>query len=71
MRYNFSEIFRENPAGSLTPIRRIRIGGVELGPGVTFSKGTSFGGVDFTLFRGRNIEADQDGEILVIQGIHQ
>lgn len=71
MKYNFNEIFRENSDGSLTPVRRIRIGGVELCSGVTFSRGAYFGGVDFTLFRGHEIEADTDNEVLVITGIHQ
>lgn len=71
MRYNFNEIFKENPDGSLTPIRRIRIGGVELGPGVTFSRGAYFGGVDFTLFRGHRIEVNQEGDVFIVQGIQQ
>lgn len=70
-KFSFDDIFRENPDGSLTPLRQIQIGGVTLGSGVTFAKGTYFGGVDFTLFRGHAIEADVVGDILIIRGIHQ
>jgi len=70
MRYNFSEIFRENSNGSISPLMRIRVGGVTLGEGIEMSAGVAFGGVDFYQFKGHEIEADQDGEILVIKAIY-
>lgn len=70
MKYNFNEIFKENSDGSISPIKRIRVGGVTLGPGVTMRAGVAFGGVDFYQFKGHQIEADQDGEILVIKAIY-
>ena len=70
MRYNFNEIFRENSDDSISPIKRIRVGGVILGPEVTIGAGVAFGGVNFYQFKGHEIEADQDGEILVLKAIY-
>jgi len=42
-----------------------------MGPGVTFSKGVAFGGVDFTQFVGHDLEVETDGPILVIKGIYE
>jgi len=68
-RVNFNSIFEQRPDGTLTPRQRIRIGGVELGPGVIFSRGVAFGGVDFTQFIGRDLDIETDGDVLVIKGI--
>jgi len=71
MRYNFEDIFQELPNDALTPRRRVKVGGVEFGPGISFSKGVAFAGIDFTLFRGHAIEADEEGDVLVIRGIYK
>lgn len=70
MRINFWEIFRLNPDGSIEPIRRVRIGGVEFGPGVRFTKGVSFSGIDLSLYIGRSFEAHEDNGVLIITGIY-
>lgn len=70
-RINFNTVFNQYPDGTLEPRRRIKIGGVELGPGVRFSKGVAFAGVDFTLFLDRDIEANEENGVLVISGIYQ
>lgn len=70
MRYAFNEIFREGD-NQLEPIRKIRVGGVIFGPGVKFGQGASFGGVDFYQFRGHAIEADEEGDALVVKGIYE
>lgn len=54
VRKNFNQLFRINFDGSIEPLGRIRIGGVELGPGVRFTKGVLFAGVDLTLFVGKD-----------------
>lgn len=38
--------FRRNPNGTWTPLQTVQIGGVTMGPGVSFSEGVSFSGVD-------------------------
>lgn len=70
-RITFDSVFTKNLDGSLRPKQRIRVGGVELGPGVSFRKGVAFGGVDFTQFIHRDLEVETDGEILVIKGIYR
>ena len=70
-RYKFWDIFHRLPNGALTPTRPISVGGVTFGPGVSFSSGVTFGGIDFTQYQGKDIAADEKDGILVIQGIYQ
>lgn len=69
-RLNFYQIFRINPDGSVEPIRRIRIGGVQCGPGVRFGSGVSFGGVDLSQFVGRDLSVEDRDGVLIIVGIY-
>ncbi len=71
MRLKFSEVFRKKPDGSITPVRAIRIGGVSLGPGVSFSKGVSFAGIDISQYEGFDIEADDEDDVLIIRGFYK
>jgi hypothetical protein len=66
----FDTIFTEHSDGSLEPRQRIRVGGVEIRPGIRFSKGAAFGGVDFAQFAGNDFEVETDGDVLVIKGIY-
>lgn len=70
-RVTFDSVFTKHEDGSLEPKQRIRIGGVSLGPGVRFSRGTSFAGVDFALFVGRDLDVEEEGGVLVIKGIYK
>jgi hypothetical protein len=70
MRVSFSTIFTQHPDGSLEPRQRIRVGGVALGPGVRFSRGAVFGGIDFHQFIGHDFEVETDGDVTVIKGIY-
>lgn len=70
MRVSFVQIFRMHPDGSLEPIRRIRIGGVEVGPGVRFGQGVSFGGIDLTKYTRNDFEVTTEEDLWVIQGIY-
>lgn len=70
-RISFDSVFVQHPEdGSLEPRQRIRVGGVEFGPGVRFTRGVAFAGVDFALLIGREIEAETDGPVLVIKGVY-
>jgi hypothetical protein len=60
----FDTIFTEHSDGSLEPR------GVEIRPGIRFSKGAAFGGVDFAQFAGNDFEVETDGDVLVIKGIY-
>ncbi len=68
-RINFYQIFRVSPDGSIEPLRIIRIGGVQMGPGVRFGRGVSFGGVDFSNYIGRDFSAREENGILILTGI--
>lgn len=70
MKYNFNEIFTENQDGTLSPIKQIRVGGVSLGPGLSFGAGAAFGGVNFHQYKGHEIEADDEDGVLVIKAIY-
>jgi hypothetical protein len=67
-RLPFSEAFQELPDGSLSPKQPIEVGGTRFGPGVIFTKGVAFGGIDFQLFRGRDlaVELQPDGTLRLI-----
>ena len=69
-RLNFYRIFRINSDGSIEPIRVVRIGGVQFGPGVRFGKGVSFGGIDLAQYIGRDFQVEEQDGILVIIGIY-
>lgn len=69
-RLNFYQIFRVNPDGSIEPVRIVKIGGVQFGPGVYFSKGVSFSGIDLTLYIGRDFLTEEQDSTLVIKGIY-
>ncbi|MDO8637980.1 MAG: hypothetical protein Q7R43_00250 [Candidatus Daviesbacteria bacterium] len=68
-RINFYQIFKINPDGSIEPLRLVRIGGVQMGPGVRFGKGVSFGGIDLSQFIGRDFEVEDQSGVYVIKGI--
>lgn len=70
MRINFYQIFKVNPDGSIEPIRVVRIGGVQMGPGVRFGRGVSFGGLDLSQYIGRDFQVEEQSGILIIVGIY-
>ncbi len=70
-RVTFDSVFTRYEDGSLEPMQKIRIGGVSLGPGVRFSRGTSFAGVDLALFIGRDLDVEKENDVLVIKGIYK
>ena len=46
-RMHYSDIFRDNPNGTISPKVYVQLNGVTMGPGVTFGKGIAFGGVNY------------------------
>ena len=71
MRVPYSQIFQVNPNGSVTPRMQVQIGGVTMGPGVAFGGGVSFGGVDLAAMKGKDIEVEQQGNVIVIKGFYE
>ena len=76
-RVPFSTVFRENKDGSLDITNTIRCGGVTVtcGGGDIIKQSNPLslfiGGVDFYLFKGRDLEIETDGDTIVIKGIYQ
>ncbi len=69
-RTNFNLIFRMNDDGSIEPILPVRIGGVQMGPGVKFGRGVLFGGIDLYNFIGRDFQTNREDGFLVINGVY-
>ena len=69
-RINFYQIFRIGPDGSIEPIKTVRIGGAQFGPGVRFGKGVSFGGIDLSKYIGRDLHVEEQDGVLIITGIY-
>lgn len=68
MRVPFSEVFAIQN-GAITPRHVVRVGGVQMGPGVAFGGGVSFGGLDIASIAGRDLEVEQDaGGVVTIKG---
>lgn len=70
MRKNFDDILTVYSDGTIEPKVKIRIGGVEFGPGVRIGSGVSFGGVDLSSYIGRDFEVESQGDVYVLKGIY-
>lgn len=58
-RLGFLVLFSELPDGSLSTRVSIDVNGVIFGPGVVFQKGVVFGGIDFQLYKYRDIAVER------------
>lgn len=71
-RLNFNEVFDENPDGSLSPKVRLNVNGIEFGPGgISFTRGVSFGGVDFSKYKGLPIAVEKVGDVFILRGFYE
>jgi hypothetical protein len=70
MRYRFSDIFRKNLDGSLSPIKTVHVNGVTFGYGITFKEGVAFGGIDFFKFENNDIDAEEVNGIFDVKGFY-
>lgn len=68
-RVTFREIFNVFPDGTLEPRTNIQVGGISFGPGVRFSRGASFAGIDFTLFVDRDLQIIRQPDWIQILGV--
>jgi hypothetical protein len=69
-RINFNLLFRLNDEGSIEPLHNIRIGGVQMGPGVKVGRGVLFGGIDLFNFVGRDFQTRQESGVTIIDGVY-
>jgi len=70
-RIAYSEIFQINPDGSVSPRMPVQIGGVRMGPGVSFNQGAYFAGIDIAAMKGKNIEIERREGFVQIKGFVQ
>lgn len=71
LRINFNQMFNFLPDGKIEPKARIRIGGIEFGPGVQFGRGVQFAGVDLFEWSGKDLAVTQEDDIWVIHGHYE
>lgn len=68
-RYKFNEIFKTNEDGTITPIVDIYINGIQLGKNsIAFGPTTTFGGIDFFMYKDKDIVIDKEGNLYKIKG---
>ncbi|MEQ8925978.1 MAG: hypothetical protein RLO81_09220 [Fulvivirga sp.] len=68
-RYKFSDVFNvEN--GRITPRIPVQIGGITMGPGVSFSSGVSFSGVDLSKHVNHDIAGYAENGVFIIKGFY-
>jgi len=70
LRINFNQIFNFLPDGKIEPKARIRIGGIESGPGIQFGRGDQFAGIDLFAWLGKDLAVTQEGEVWIIHGYY-
>lgn len=64
MRVPYSEVFNIQN-GAASPRMAVRIGGVTMGPGVSFGGGVQMGGLDMAKMAGRDLEVVQSADGVV------
>jgi hypothetical protein len=69
-RIKFNSVFLKDNGGNIEPVRTVRIGGVQMSPGVKFGRGVSFGGVNLFDYIGRDFRTEEQNGILIITGIY-
>ena len=70
VRVPFTQVFQVNPDGTVTPRAPVQIGGIQMGPGVTFGRGVQFAGVDLAAIQGSDLEVTTQGSLSVITGYY-
>lgn len=70
-RVKFWELFQINPDGTLSPKVKIKIAGVQLDPGVKFTRGVAFSGIDLFQYYGVDLEVNQVEDVHEITGIYK
>jgi hypothetical protein len=71
MRVPYDQVFAVNPDGSVSPKVAVRIGGIQMGPGVAFGRGVQFAGLDLAAIRGCDLEVESYGNLYEIKGYYQ
>ena len=70
MRISFSQLFRELPEGGFSPLRPLRIRGVDLNPGLWIGDGMRIVGVEFSGLAGRDLEIEMEQGVTVLKAAY-
>lgn len=70
MRVNFADLFTSLPDGGFSPIRKARIRGVDLKPGIWIGEGVTALGVDLERMRGRDLEIEMQQGITLVKAVY-
>ena len=71
LRINFNQMFTFHSDGSIEPKARVRVGGIEFGPGVKFGKGVQFSGVDLLKLSGKDLAVTEKDNVWIINGYYE
>ena len=71
LRINFNQMFVLGDEGSIEPKVKVKIGGIEFGPGVKFNRGVQLSGADIFGLVGKDLAVTQDGEAWLIHGYYE
>ncbi len=66
MRMKFEDVFHTNANGSVSPKQPVKFGGISMNPGVMFTRGVVFNGIDIASYIGRDLEAEIVNNTIVI-----
>lgn len=66
---SFSNLFKEYSDGTVESKSPLRIGKTLVVPGIRFSEGTTFDGINILLFKGRNFEIKVHKGIKILEGV--
>ena len=59
-RIKFGDMFQESGDGGLALKSALEVNGVTFSPGANFQKGVAYGGIDFHLYKYRDVAVDAD-----------
>jgi hypothetical protein len=70
MRVSFTQLFTALPDGAVSPLRKARIRGIDLKPGLWMGEGISVLGVDIDRLKGRDLEVEMDQGVTLVKAVY-
>lgn len=70
MRIPFSNLFTSLPDGSFSPLRKARIRGIDLKPGLWIGEGVTIFELEVIGLRGRDLEVEVDQGITLVKAAY-
>ena len=70
MRLPFAQLFTALPDGSFSPVRKARIRGIDLKPGLWIGDGVQIFDLDLATLRGREFEVDLQQGVAVVKAAY-